>query len=315
MYYGIPYSNDMQVDSAMELAPEIKLYEGMTPERIRKEEPRGHWVPLMRNEKVIEYPCDQSTITQRYTREALEFITQNQDQPFFLYLPHTMPHVPLFASPEFKGKSERGLYGDVIEEIDHGIGEILKTLEKLDIDDNTLLIFTTDNGPWLEFGEHGGSALPLRAGKFTTYEGGMRVPCIMRWPGKIPAGKTCSEVAATIDFLPTLAILANVTIPGDRIIDGKNIWPLMTGDPKARSPHEAYFYYNENDLQAIRCGKWKLRKTDESIELYNLHEDISEKNNLAEKHHDIVKRLTKRMENFDRELKANKRPPGKMKRK
>jgi len=222
-----------------------------------------------------------------------------------------MPHVPLFASPQFKGKSKRGLYGDVIEEIDHGIGTILKILEKLKIDDNTLVIFTTDNGPWLEFDEHGGSALPLRDGKFTTYEGGMRVPCIMRWPGKIPAGKTCSEVAATIDFLPTLATLANVPVPDDRIIDGKNIWPLMTSEPGASSPHEAYFYYHENDLQAVRYGKWKLRKTDESIELYNLHEDISEKNNLADKHPDIVKQLTKRMENFDRELKVNKRPTGK----
>jgi len=311
MYYGIPYSNDMEIDPTMELAPDIKLNNGMTVERIRTEEPKGHWVPLMRDEKVIEYPCDQSTLTKRYTEEAVEFIKENKNKPFFLYLPHTMPHVPLFASEKFRGKSKRGLYGDVIEEIDWSVGEILKTLKKLDLEDNTLVIFTSDNGPWLQFKEDGGCSLPLRDGKFTTYEGGMRMPCIMRWPGKIPAGRVCSEVAATIDFLPTIAHLADVPVPDDRIIDGKNIWPLMTAEPGANSPHEAYFYYHENDLQAVRSGEWKLRKTD-TVELYNLREDISEKNNLADKHPDIVKRLSERMERFDRELKANARPPGKI---
>jgi arylsulfatase A-like enzyme len=304
----------MRIDPEMELAPDINLREGMTVERIRTEKPRGRQVPLMRDEQVIEYPCDQTTLTKRYTEKAVEFITANQNRPFFLYLPHTMPHVPLFTTEEFKGKSERGLYGDVIEEIDWGVGEILKTLKDLNLDENTLVIFATDNGPWLRFKERGGSALPLRDGKFSTYEGGMRVPCIMRWPGKIPAGQVCSEVAATIDFLPTIASIANIPVPDDRTIDGKSIWPLMSAQPNARSPHDAYYYYNdESELQAVRSGKWKLRKTD-TVELYNLEEDISEANNLAEQHPDIVKRLTETIQTFDSELKANARPPGRYKR-
>ncbi|MHC4844208.1 MAG: sulfatase-like hydrolase/transferase, partial [Planctomycetota bacterium] len=308
-YYGIPYSNDMYMDPEMKLADDIKLNKGMTPERIRKEEPKQNWVPLMRDEEVIEYPCDQTNLTKQYTEKAVEFIKENKNKPFFLYLPHTMPHVPLFASKAFKGKSKRGLYGDVIEEIDSSVGEILKTLKELNLDDNTLVIFTSDNGPWLEYKEQGGCALPLRNGKFTTYEGGMRMPCIMRWPTKIPAGTVCSEVAATIDFLPTLASLAGAAAPDDRIIDGKDIWPLMITAPGARSPHEAYFYYSENNLEAVRSGQWKLRKTD-TVELYNLREDISETNNLADKHPDIVQHLTETMERFDCELKANTRSPG-----
>lgn len=309
MYFGIPYSNDMQIDPTMELAADIKLNEGITPERIRTEKPKVNWVPLMRDEQVIEYPCAQSTLTKRYTEKAIEFITANKSRPFFLYLPHTMPHIPLFASKKFKGKSKRGLYGDVIEEIDYGVGEILKTLKKLNLDDNTLVIFTSDNGPWLEKGDNGGCALPLRDGKFTTYEGGMRIPCIMRWPRKIPQGKVCSQIAATIDLLPTLAALANAPIPDDRIIDGKDIRPLMSAAPAAKSPHKTYFYYNENYLQAVRCGRWKLRRT-KTVELYNLQQDIAETNNLTDKHPHIVKRLTETMKRFDRDLKANARPLG-----
>ena len=323
MYYGIPYSNDMRIDPTMELAPDIKLNKGMTVERIRTEEPKGHWVPLMRNEKVIEYPCDQSTLTKRYTEQAVEFIKENKNKPFFLYLPHTMPHVPLFASEKFRGKSKRGLYGDVIEEIDWSVGEILKTLKRLDLDDNTLVIFTSDNGPWLEFKENGGCSLPLRDGKFTTYEGGMRMPCIMRWPGTIPAGQVCSEVASTIDFLPTIATLTGAQVPQDRIIDGKSIVPLMQNAKSSKTPHKDFFYYREGAvLEAVRSGPWKLRQAvpedheenqEVVVELYNLEDDISEKNNLAEKHPDIVKHLSKRMKRFDRQLKANARPPGKIK--
>ncbi|HIJ70621.1 MAG TPA: sulfatase [Planctomycetes bacterium] len=313
MYYGIPYSNDMEIDPKMELAGDIKLNEGMTVERIRTEEPRGHRVPLMRDEQVIEYPCDQSTLTKRYTEKALEFITANQNRPFFLYLPHTMPHVPLFASEKFKGKSERGIYGDVIMEIDFSVGQILSTLKRLGLDDNTLVIFTCDNGPWLAFGGHGGSAKPLREGKFTTFEGGFRAPCIMRWLGKIPAQKVCSEVAGTIDFLPTIAHLASVPVPDDRVIDGKNIWPLMTAEAGARSPHEAYFYYHENDLQAVRSGKWKLHFPHEyhkviepgsdgrggevdqgwiGLSLFDLENDIGEQHDVSDGHPDVVERLT-----------------------
>jgi arylsulfatase A-like enzyme len=319
-YYGIPYSNDMEMDPKMKLADDIKLNKGMTPERIRNEEPKGHWVPLMQDEEVIEYPCDQTNLTKQYTEKAVEFIKENKNKPFFLYLPHTMPHVPLFASKAFKGKSKRGLYGDVIEEIDWSVGEILKTLKGCRIDENTLVIFASDNGPWLQFKEEGGSALPLRDGKFTTYEGGMRMPCIMRWPGTIPAGQVCSEVASTIDFLPTVATLTGAKVPKDRIIDGKSILPLMKNAKSSKTPHEDFFYYREGAvLEAVRTGHWKLRKAIPEeheerqqvvVELYNLKEDISEITNLAEKHPDIVKRLKETMQRFDRELKANARPAG-----
>ena len=183
-YYGIPYSNDMTIDPEAKLAENINLREGFTLDRIRNEKPKKNLVPLMRNEEVIEYPCDQTTLTKRYTEEAVKFIEENKKRPFFLYLPHTMPHIPLFASENFKGKSERGPYGDTIEEIDWSVGEIMKALRKNNLDEKTLVVYTSDNGPWKLKGGRGGSANPLRGYKFQTYEGGMRVPCIMHWKGK-----------------------------------------------------------------------------------------------------------------------------------
>ncbi len=242
---------------------------------------------------------------------AVKLITENKDRPFFLYLPHTMPHVPLFASEKFKGKSKGGLYGDVIEEIDWSVGEILKTLKTLGLDEKTLVLFTSDNGPWLSKGKAGGSALPLRSGKFTTYEGEMREPCIVRWPGRVPAGTECGEVCATIDLLPTFAKLGGGKAPSDRVIDGRDIWPLMAGKAGAKSPHEAFYYYKGGKLEAARSGKWKLvlKKTPE---LYDLDADISEEVNVAGDHPDVVKRMTEMMNKFDRELKANARPVGKV---
>lgn len=228
-YYGIPYSNDM------------------VP------------CPIMRNEDVVEEPADQTTLTERYTEEAVKFIRENANAPFFLYLAHNMPHIPLFVSEKFEGLSDGGLYGDVIETIDWGVGEILKTLDELDIADNTLVVFTSDNGPWLVYGDDGGFATPLRAGKGTTYEGGMRVPCIMRWPAAIPAGTVTSEVATTMDLLPTIAEIAGATVPQDRTIDGKSILNILKDEPAAASPHEAFYYYHGTELQAVRSGPWKLR--------------------------------------------------------
>jgi len=241
-YLGVPYSNDMWLPANMTYAPDARLGEGFTPENLKTPKRQKNQVPLLRDDKVIDYPVDQSTLTQRYTAEAIRLINANKDKPFFIYLAHTMPHIPLFASEKFKGKSARGLYGDTIEEIDWSTGEILKTLKKLGLDENTLVFYCSDNGPWLSKGENGGCALPLKAGKFTTWEGGMREPTIMRLPGRIPAGKECSEVAGTIDMLPTIARLAGAELPA-REIDGKDIWPLMTAQPGAKSPHEAYFYY------------------------------------------------------------------------
>jgi arylsulfatase A len=310
-YFGIPYSNDMTIDPEMELADDVVLREGMTPEKIKSEKPRKNWVPLMRNEQVAEYPCDQSTLTQRYTREAIRFMEANKDQSFFLYLPHTMPHIPLAASEKFLGKSPRGFYGDTIEEIDWSVGEILAALKRLKLDQNTLVVYTSDNGPWDLKNGHGGSALPLRGFKFQTYEGGMRVPCIMRWPGQIPAGSECSEIAASIDLMPTLARIAGTSAPSDRLIDGMDILPLMQGRQDARSPHKSYYYYKGRKLESMRQGFWKLRHANE-IELYHLGQDISETENLATQHPDRVRAMLREMEAFDHSLRANDRPEGKL---
>jgi len=266
----------------------------------------------MRDEEVIEYPNDQSTLTKRSTEEAIKFIEANKQKPFFLYMPYTMPHVPLFASEDFKGKSPRGLYGDVIEEIDWSVGEILKTLKAAGIDENTLVVYTSDNGPWLSKKANGGSALPLRNGKFTTYEGGMREPCIMRWPSTIPAGTVCGEIAATIDLLPTFAAVAGAEVPRDRVIDGKDILTLMKGDAGAKSPHDAYYFYRGNALQAIRKGKWKLHLKGDNSELYDLDADIGESNNVAAVNPGVVARLKAQAEKFNADLMANRRPEGKM---
>ncbi len=281
-YYGIPYSNDM------------------IP------------CPIMRNETVIEEPADQTTLTERYTEEAVKFIKENKDQPFFLYLAHNMPHIPLFVSEKFEGTSDGGLYGDVIETIDWGVGQVLDTLDELKLSDNTLVVFTSDNGPWLVYGDHGGFATPLRAGKGTTYEGGMRVPGIMRWKGTIPAGSVTSEVATTLDLLPTIAAISGAEVPKDRIIDGHNILSLIKGEGK--SPTDVFYYYHGRELQAVRAGEWKLRvETTMKYEdiyrrvpnpdaivpeaLYHLPTDIGEQRNL-------MPRNKKGEENMSEERKA-----------
>lgn len=238
-FFGLPYSNDMWP---------------YHPERPGFYPP----LPLYENETVIDTLEDQSMLTTWYTEKAVDFIERKKAQPFFLYLAHSMPHVPLFVSDKFKGKSENGLYGDVIMEIDWSVGEVMKALRQNGLDENTLVIFTSDNGPWLSYGTHAGSSGELKEGKGTSWEGGVRVPTIMKWPGKIPAGKTQDQVAMTIDLLPTIAHITGATLPEKRI-DGGNIWPLITQKDGAVSPQEAYYiYYNQNELQAMIMGKWKL---------------------------------------------------------
>ena len=297
-YFGLPYSNDM-----WPFHPTARHFPPL---------------PLIEGEKVVNPNVtaeDQTHLTTWYTEHAVKFIEKSKDRPFLLYVAHSMPHVPLFVSEKHQGKSARGLYGDVIMEIDWSVGQILGTLQRLGLDEKTLVIFTSDNGPWLSYGEHGGCALPLREGKGTSFEGGVREPCIMRWPGKIPAGTTCTEMAATIDVLPTIAGLVGVELPADRIIDGKDIWPLISGQPGAKTPHEVYYYYYANNqLQAVRSGRWKLhfphgyrtlggrpggtggkpvryeqKKT--GLELYDLENDLRETTNVADQHPDVVKRL------------------------
>lgn len=277
-YYGIPYSNDMQP------------------------------APILRNTDIVAPEADQDTLVEKYAEEAATFIRNHKNQPFFLYFPHNMPHVPLHAAERFRGKSPAGFYGDVIASIDWSVGRILDTLAEEGLTDSTLVLFSSDNGPWLVKGEHGGLATPLRGGKGSTYEGGMRVPCIAQWPGQIPPGSTCREVAGTIDILPTFAHLAGTQPPADRPIDGRDITPLLRAEPGAKSPHDAYYYYSRNSLQAIRSGEWKLKLEiplqDEDVyrryphddikapeALYNLAVDVGEQKNVAQQHPDIVARL------------------------
>ncbi|MGB7161525.1 MAG: sulfatase [Tepidisphaeraceae bacterium] len=269
-------------------------------------------VDFVRDGKIVEEKIDQSTITGRYTDEALKFIRGHKDGPFFLFLSHTLPHVPLAASDRFKGKSAGGLYGDAIEEIDDSTGRVLDALAELKIDDRTLVIYTSDNGPWLAKGENGGSAYPLRGGKGGSYEGGFRVPCVLRFPGTIPPGSVCREVATQMDFLPTLAQLAGASVKHP--IDGKNITNLVLAKPGAESPHESFFYYVGNRLHAVRSGKWKLKvpttlgeefagymkienaETEIPRALYDLENDPAEQKSVLADHPDVVERLQSMIE-------------------
>ena len=298
-YFGLPYSNDMWPHH-----PEAKP--GEYPP-----------LPLYDGEKQIKTgltPGDQEQLTTQYAEHAVSFIERNKERPFFLFVTPNMPHVPLFVSAKFKGKSERGLYGDVIMEIDWLVGEILGALKRNGLDENTLVVFTSDNGPWLSYGNHAGSAGPLREGKGTSFDGGHREPFIARWPGKIPAGTVCAEPAMTIDLFPTIARLIGAEPPAHRI-DGLDIWPLFTGEPGAKNPHDAYFfYYAHNELQAVRSGDWKLflphtartmlgqepgkdgtpgkyRALRVAHGLYNMREDIGETREVAAANPAIVQRL------------------------
>lgn len=240
-FYGIPYSNDMWPyhPERPDLFPDLPLYE---------------------NERVINPAVtaeDQAQFTTDFTRRTVDFIKRKKDGPFFVYLPHPMPHVPLFVSDQFKGKSEQGLYGDVMMEIDWGIGEILKTLKETGLEENTLVIFTSDNGPWINYGNHAGSTGGLREGKGTSFEGGQRVPCIMRWKGVIPEGLTIPNLASAIDILPTVAAITDAPLPTHKI-DGVSLLPLLKGDLTANPRETFYYYYGQNNLEAVRSGNWKL---------------------------------------------------------
>ena len=298
-FYGIPYSNDMWP------------YHPENPE---------HWgdLPTIEGEEIVGYNTDQSRFTTDFTNRAVAFIERSvaQETPFFVYLAHPMPHVPLFVSEEREGHSEAGLYGDVIKEIDWSVGQVLETLRQAGIDEQTLVIFTSDNGPWLSYGNHAGSAGPLREGKGTAWDGGVRVPFIARWPGRLPEGLEVSTPAMTIDVFPTLAERIQADLP-DHPIDGKSMWSLMTGESTA-SPQEAYyFYYRHNELHAMRSGKWKLQfphtyrtmigqepgkdgmpgnydyAAETGLALYDLESDIAESHDLSSQFPDVVERLSR----------------------
>ncbi|MHA7102001.1 sulfatase family protein [Roseivirga pacifica] len=296
-YFGIPFSNDM-----WPYHPQQGTIFNFGP------------LPLYENENIIDTLTDQSNLTTQITELSIQFIQENKSEPFFLYVAHPQPHVPLFVSDKFKGKSERGLYGDVIMEIDWSVGEILQTLKQEGIDENTMVIFTSDNGPWLAYGEHSGSALPLREGKGTALEGGQREPAIIRYPGKIKPGRTLQTPMMNIDILPTIAELTGAQLP-TKNIDGKSVWKIWTGESD-ESPQEAYyFYYHVNELQGVRYKNWKMYfphkyrtlggrqggkdglpadyeyVTFDEIALYDLSKDISETNNVANEHPDVVEEI------------------------
>ena len=249
-YFGLPYSNDMWPIH----------YDGRPATDTTHRKSKHPPLPLIEGNDIIERITtleQQDELTTRYTEKAVDFIQRHHSEPFFLYLPHTMAHVPLGVSEKFRGKSKQGLYGDVIMEIDWSVGQVMATLEELDLTDNTLVIFISDNGPWLNFGNHAGTTGGLREGKGTTFEGGQRVPCIMKWPVKIPAGKVNGELATTIDLLPTFASITGAALPVHKI-DGLDILPLIIGD-QMESPRESlYYYYGRNNLEAVRYKNWKL---------------------------------------------------------
>jgi arylsulfatase A len=295
-------------------AKDCVFREGMTAENARDSEPRNK-VPLLRGEEVIEYPVDQDTLTQRYTAESLAFIRANRDKPFFLYLPHSMVHQPLAASASFRGRSGHGLFGDAVEELDWSVGEILKTLQELQLDSKTLVIFTSDNGA------ASGSSLPWRGKKGSTYEGGVREPCIMRWPGHIPAGSECAHIAGNIDVLPTLAALVGGGAPTDRVLDGRDISTLLfEADPKPVRDTHLYFSRGSQPA-AIRQGRWKLHvlppipkgsqaapaKAGVEPELYDLEADPAESTNVAARHPDRVAQLSAELQKRAEEIRKNQR--------
>lgn len=300
-FFGLPYSNDMwplrhgenpQPDPSY---PALSLYDG--PRKVG----------------VISTPADQDQITTRYTEHAVGFIRAHAQKPFFLYFAHSMPHVPLGVSDKFRGKSRQGKYGDVVMELDGSVGEVLRTLKECGIDDQTLVVFTSDNGPWLNYGNHGGSCRGLREGKGTSFEGGQKVPCIMRWPGHIPAGGACDSLACTMDLLPTIAALAGAKLPG-RKIDGVDISSLLFAQPHALPRRTLLYYYNTNDLEAVRRDQWKLvfphshrtyagcvpghdglpgktRMVHAARALYDLTRDPGETTDVASQHPEIVAEL------------------------
>ena len=297
-YFGIPYSNDM--DNVADFAAVGGYFNfWKSPGALRVE---NFNVPLLRNTEIIERPADQRTITRRYAEETMGFIRDHKEEPFFVYLAHNLPHIPLFTSKEFEGTSERGLYGDVVEEIDHGVGQIIDLLKAEGLMENTIVVFTSDNGPWLPFGVDGGSAGLLREGKGTTYEGGMREPCIFYAPGMIKPA-VITDLGTTMDLFSTFSKLAGVSVPDDRVMDGLDLGPVLFG--QGESPRKTVYYYRNDELYAVREGDYKAhfitqgaygghaKQVHETPLLYNVNIDPSEQFDLAEKHPGVLAKIRK----------------------
>ena len=321
-YYGIPYSNDMN-------HPDNKGkprggWEGMD---ILWKDPKStltKWkTPLIEDEKIVELPADQRTVTRRYTQKSIDFINANKEKPFFVYLPHSMPHIPLYVPEDVRDPDPKKAYINTIEHIDSEVGRLLKALDDLKLADKTYVIYTTDNGPWLPFRHHGGSAGPLRDGKGTTFEGGQRVPFVIRGPS-IPAGTVCNELIGTIDILPTIAALIGTTLPKKKI-DGLDVSGIWKGTVKQSPRNEFLYYTSRGAIEGIRSQNWKLlvkkprarRRGNASqsdgqpaqVLLFDLAADVGEQNNLAQTKPEIVKNLRARMEIIDAEITKNARAP------
>jgi len=315
-YFGLPYSNDMW-----------PYHPGVATQPMAKRLERWPHLPLIDGTKIINPKVtgeEQKMLTTWYTERAVKFIDTNKDRPFLLYVPHSMVHVPLYVSDKFAGKTKRGLFGDVVMELDWSVGQILKAIQRHKLDKHTMVIFTSDNGPWLSYGTHAGSARPLREGKGTMFDGGCREPTVMWWPGTIPAGTVCKTPAMTIDILPTITHLIGATLP-DHEIDGKNIWPLVKGQPGATSPHEAYFFYYGRELQAVRMGRWKLHfphryrtlggrkggtggkpapyeKAEIDLALFDLASDVGETDDVKDQHPEVVAAIKKLADRMRKDL-------------
>ena len=320
-YFGIPYSNDMNHPDN-----KGKPQGGFAGMDILWNDPKStltKWrTPLYEDTEIVELPVDQRTVTRRYTQKAIDFVAANKDKPFFVYLPHSMPHIPLYVPDEVRDPDPKNAYINTIEHIDSEVGRLLDTLDKLQLTDNTYVVYTTDNGPWLQFRHHGGSAGPLREGKGTTFEGGQRVPCLVRGPG-IPAGTVCAELAGTIDLLPTIASITGRPLPRKRQIDGMDISGLWTGQTKDSPRNEFIHYTSRGEIEGIRQGDWKLlmkkprnrnnanagQVKPTQIYLFNLAKDLGEQSNLADQHPEIVERLRIRMLEVDAEIAENARTP------
>lgn len=291
-FAGVPYSNDMSQFHR------------------KKGNKYPHRLPWIEDRKVVEWEPDQRLLTRRSTDAAIEFITASRGERFFCYVPYSMPHIPLYASKEFEGRSPRGLYGDVIEEIDANVGRVIATLEELELTNDTLVLFCSDNGPWLPFKERGGSAGPLRGGKGSNWEGGQRVPCIVSWPGVVPAGRVCREVATAMDVLPTIARFAGSELASQPKIDGHDISTLLLGKAGAKSPTETFLYYTaKGELAGIRRGPWKLLF---EHGLFHVERDISEQWDRRKSSRELVAELTALAKDRDAEITANMRPTRKV---
>ena len=303
-YLGLPYSNDMWPRH-----PQQKDY---YPD-----------LPLMDGDRVVKLDPDQSQLTTMYAERAVRFIERHRDRPFFLYVATAMPHVPLFVSSKYRGRTGRGLYGDVVAELDWAVGRILDAVRRAGVDHDTLVVFTSDNGPWLSYGNHGGSRGSFREGKGTAFEGGVRVPFVARWPGRIPKGTESRVPAMTIDLLPTVATLAGAAPPSDRIIDGRDLWPVLSGDKAAAPPHDVLYFYWGRELHAVRSGRWKLHlphpyqalesagadgapgkyvRKDIDLSLYDLETDRGETTNVAEANPEVVASLMQHVERAREDL-------------